>query len=322
MSLVQYAQLQHGGGGSGSLNSRNGSTAFASLAVQVPSPSVASSTSNSTATTPTAASGRGGSAAFGSAGGVSRGYGGGSIARSITPLRYAASATPAHGYGGVVASHPPALGGGASIIAGPMGGGLSARAGAAPSVSRSMPVMAYGAGPGGRAPSADRAAERASALRATLHTDTLRAADRPRPPIPERNAQSAEVGLSGSGPGWRIGANGAGSGVGGVVGTGAAASSPIPTTPKAPAPGHRPGAGVARTLAPNGQPRKVPIAMLPQYHAGMAGRPASIVSGGGGLTSGGAAVPTAGNGSLLGPGQQDYGRLKSVAQLRYGLHSK
>jgi len=290
LSLSQYAQMRYGNG--------NG------LSISVPVSAVtgysngASSNGSSAASTPTATP-------------TSRAtpntarY----TPRSITPLRYAASANPAHSYGGMMASHPPAVMGtpGGSII-----GAAYATRGLQPAVARSMPSMA---GVNGRAPSADRAAERAAALRATIHTDTLRQADRPRGPLPERTAQSAEVGSGIGGSGWRINSS-AGSGMGGVNGV-SAVSQPIPTTPKAPVPGHRPGAGVARTLAPNGQPRKVPVALLPQYHAGLGSR------GGMGSAAGAGIVSTAANGSLMTHAASDASvRVKSVVQMRYGLQSK
>lgn len=98
----------------------------------------------------------------------------------------------------------------------------------------------------------------AAALRATLHTDTLRAADRPRMNPPgshqiERPCQSAvDIPLIRNTGGSRGGASG-------------------PLQPP-PASGGKAGnsMGIARTLAPNGQPRKVPMSILPQYHASMA----------------------------------------------------
>lgn len=101
-----------------------------------------------------------------------------------------------------------------------------------------------------------------AALRATLHTDTLRAADRPKvnPPGPhqiERPSQSAIL----DGPLIRAG--------GSRGGTSMSGSSSI-QGPQGP--GAKPvhSGGIARTLAPNGQPRKVPMSLLPQYHASMA----------------------------------------------------
>ena len=103
-----------------------------------------------------------------------------------------------------------------------------------------------------------------AALRATIYTDTLRAADRPRmnPPGPhqiERPTQSAIL----DGP--LIRAGGSRGGMGPSTGPSSIQSPP--------GPGAKPVAhssGIARTLAPNGQPRKVPMSMLPQYHASMA----------------------------------------------------
>lgn len=115
-----------------------------------------------------------------------------------------------------------------------------------------------------------------AALRATLHTDTLRAADRPRMTPPgshqiERPTQSAIL----DGPLIRAGASRGGSGP--LSGAGSPLHAP-------PGPGGRAGhsqGGIARTLAPNGQPRKVPMQLLPQYHASMASngnRPPSQVT--------------------------------------------
>lgn len=106
-----------------------------------------------------------------------------------------------------------------------------------------------------------------AALRATLHTDTLRAADRPRMNPPgshqiERPSQSAIL----DGPLIRSSGSAAGQ---------RSISSDLGVKP------HTGGGGIARTLAPNGQPRKVPVQLLPQYHASMASnnqRPSSQVS--------------------------------------------
>ncbi len=136
-------------------------------------------------------------------------------------------------------------------------------------------------------------------LRATLHTDTLRAADRQRA-LPERNTQSADVNRDS----W---SRPAALSVGMGMGMGMGPSAPIATTPKAAAPGQRPNAGVARTLAPNGQPRKVPVAMLPHYHAMAAMRP-----------HGGSSIIASASGA---PGP-DVSRIKTAAQIRFGLHSK
>ncbi|GLI67909.1 hypothetical protein VaNZ11_012235 [Volvox africanus] len=143
----------------------------------------------------------------------------------------------------------------------------------------------------------------AAALRSTLHTETLAAADRPKL-VPERNTQSADIGsgfglggtsLTPSGAGgsaspWRIAVpsggsagssgpgtpNSVGSAGGGTGTAGASGSSVLNRTPSVNGRtnGGAPGApvvaasasgGVARILAPNGQPRKVPMALLNQY---------------------------------------------------------
>ena len=120
------------------------------------------------------------------------------------------------------------------------------------------------------------------------HT-TVRSADRPKI-IPERNSQSADV----SGSSWKVGPS--------YSLAQAASMQPQPKSPGGPRPGGQP--VVARALAPNGQPRKVPVSMLSQYHQlAPNGRPASI------STSSGLTTP-------------EHSRIKSVAQLRYGLHSK
>ncbi|KAJ9516964.1 hypothetical protein QJQ45_027383 [Haematococcus lacustris] len=291
--------------------------------------------------------------------------------RSITPLRYTASASSAMPHPGL--AHLGSLGHTNQSFSQPNLAGLqsvgptsfnsasnataSVAAAAAASasrpgsqlnsspVSRSLAERGGGGGGGisgsalyGRAPSADRAAAQdrdssrglgsmglgsggilggnAASLRATLHTDTLRAMDRQGSRgvgglggLPDRATQSLDnlgqaagggllAGMySGGATGsamssWR-GGQGAGLGIGGGGGAAAAGGAgergygsasqsnqyaPIPTTPKS-TPGQRPGAGVARTLAPNGQPRKIPMAMLPTYHAGMASRAAAYANG-------------------------------------------
>lgn len=133
----------------------------------------------------------------------------GRTSRSMTPMRYS---TPTSG--ALVSAYPPRS-------TTPVNKSLS-----------SVPL---------RSPSADRANERApvTALRATLHTETLSAANRPKI-IPERNAQSADI----SSTGWKI-----------TTAAGVATPSAAATR----------SSGVARVLAPNGQPRKVPAYMLNQY---------------------------------------------------------
>jgi hypothetical protein len=188
-----------------------------------------------------------------------------------------------------MASHPPAYGSnsyaagsGSSIISGVGGSGYGSR-------TPLSPTSAARAGSGaGRAPSADRAAVHgcmAGGDRSSAGT-RLRGITTDRATAGTADAGSSTGGGSPSGSptsstasstgAWRIAAgtsasyNGTVTSNGGyLTGAGAGlmvggASSPIPTTPKASPPGHRPGQGVARTLAPNGQPRKIPVAMLPQ----------------------------------------------------------
>mmetsp|Transcript_4965 Transcript_4965/g.10684 ORF Transcript_4965/g.10684 Transcript_4965/m.10684 type:complete len:710 (+) Transcript_4965:238-2367(+) len=220
--------------------------------------------------------------------------------RSITPLRYSANAPPSiavPGYNSVANSimanvQQQQYGHSAGGPQTPTSGGntptgrpsLLASYGGMP-VSRSMPSMPS------RAPSADRSVDRTnvSALRATLHTDTLRAADRPRV-VPERNTQSADISNS-----WRVA-----SGLQGSSGATRPMAAPASNAQSK----H---SAVARTLAPNGQPRKVPVAMLPQYHASLAGSRSH-------------GIMVSGNSAPASPDSN--GRIKSVAQLRHGLHSK
>lgn len=251
-------------------------------------------------------------------------------------------------------------------------------------------------GPAGRSPSAGRVTGGSSgSLRATLHTDTLAGADRPRAPPPERNSQSAiesatagswrvGTGLPGSGPpapgSYGMGysnnnAPGGPGGIGGGLGTiptyhkpPSFSSSPaaglfsggFPTTLSGPA-GITGGGGagdgaersslqsqgqqqqqqqhhqftaVARVLAPNGQPRKVPISMLGQYQAARAEAAAATAdvlsssgSGGGAVGSGNGGRGATRSGSLSGAGMMlgmdpNAAKLKAVAALRYGLVSK
>ncbi|GFR50188.1 hypothetical protein Agub_g12348 [Astrephomene gubernaculifera] len=180
-------------------------------------------------------------------------------------------------------------------------------------------------------------------LRSTLHTDTLAAADRPKL-IPERNTQSADIGSGfglgntslaasvsggvmgagqaggGSAP-WRIAAagqaNGASSttagGAPGGMGVGATRASSIGgrsgstgSHTGAPAPPGAGNGGVVRVLAPNGQPRKVPVALLHQYSqqqyqqqqagVGSIGGWAAAGGGGGGVGSGSVVAALAGAG--------------------------
>jgi hypothetical protein len=195
------------------------------------------------------------------------------------------------GFSALMASHPPAYGSngsatgsGSSIISGVGGSGYGSR-------TPLSPTSAARAGSGaGRAPSADRAAVHggmAGGDRSSAGT-RLRGITTDRATAGTADTGSSTGGGSPSGSptsstasstgAWRIAAgtsasyngtvtsnggylNGAGAGL--MVG-GASSPYPIPTTPKASPPGHRPGQGVARTLAPNGQPRKIPVAMLPQ----------------------------------------------------------
>lgn len=116
-----------------------------------------------------------------------------------------------------------------------------------------------------------------ASLRATLHTDKLTAADRPKVQPGSVISQSSDFVESG----WRSPISAAGS-------YGSLSSS-----------NSRPGTGVARVLAPNGQPRKVPVAAL----AGMLPAPAA------------AATMSAGKAGLLqGPGTPQHtsaGRLNA-----------
>jgi hypothetical protein len=105
-----------------------------------------------------------------------------------------------------------------------------------------------------------------ASLRATLHTDKVTAADRPKVQPASVISQSSDFVESG----WRSPISAAG-----AYGSLSSSSS------------SRPGTGVARVLAPNGQPRKVPVAAL----AGMLPPPAA------------AATVSAGKAGLLqGPG--------------------
>lgn len=155
----------------------------------------------------------------------------------------------------------------------------------------SLPLRSAGAGS-----AAERAGERGlgsapgSSLRSTLHTDTLRAAERPRAMV-ERNLQSADVSSRG---GWR----GVGSSASASRSAGGASAGGYGAT-------HR--TGVARTLAPNGQPRKVPVAMLPQYHAGLSG----------GSLAGRASAP-----NLHAMAAAEAAGIKAGVQLRYGMSPK
>lgn len=240
-------------------------------------------------------------------------------ARSITPLRYGASSSSigvsssaaggissslVSSFGSVNMSHPAPL----SAVR----GGASSLLAHSP-VTRSMPSMLSSPAPyaAGRAPSADRSAARgysSASLRATLHTDTLSSAERPRN-IPERNAQSADISAGNNHGAWKASAFVAGSIYGSaapsqpgrspsaVRGVGAAAAGKASGSSALMGVGSQSGA-VARVLAPNGQPRKVPAALLTQYGAA------------------GAAQRLADNAA------SDRGSVKSTAQLRYSLSGK
>lgn len=219
--------------------------------------------------------------------------------RSITPMRYTTG----------------------SVLAGFGGGGQGGMVRSPGSASHSIFSRSLPSGPLGltRAPSVDRAVDR-SMLRATLHTDTLRAADRIRTydVAIERNVMSADPSLtpaamrSYSTGSTMSSSHHSASNIGALNGP----SAPIPTTPKPAAPGHKPNAGVARTLAPNGQPRKVPVAMLPQYHAGIGSK---VMHGAVGSPPTTPLTHVATTGSI--PTALDSSRIKSM-QMRYTLHSK
>ncbi len=200
-------------------------------------------------------------------------------------------------------SHPGPLQSSAAGTRGPIGisgvarsitvppGAAAAAAGRSPSTGRLSVAAGLAAPPNSSAT--------AAGLRSTLHTDTLAAADRQKL-IPERNTQSADVGSSfglggtsltptgaggggGSAP-WRIAVpgnssagssgpgtpNSVGSSSGGAGGNGGAGINRTPSitgrngAAASGAPASTSG-GVARILAPNGQPRKVPVALLNQY---------------------------------------------------------
>ncbi len=224
----------------------------------------------------------------------SNGYAG----RSITPMRYQGNGFPGSSVLGGFGNGPSIL----NVDVSGASGNISASS--TPPTSPSVPKHSSSSLNGNvasltksmiamRAPSVDRfGSERASSLRATLHTDTLGAASRPRATVDRNFNQSADIGS------MRVNGVGGGGGSARVSGSGG----PISGPPGSLQPRHMP---VARTLAPNGQPRKVPVSILPQYHAGMAAAQRT---------------PMYSNpppGSAL-----DNSRLKSVAQLRYGLQSK
>eukprot|EP00877_Chromochloris_zofingiensis_P013433 jgi/Chrzof1/8343/Cz03g06260.t1 len=148
--------------------------------------------------------------------------------------------------------HAPSNGGGI------MSGILSATRPASQMVSRS--ASAATSAQTGRAPSAPRERTGAvasflngiSSLRATLHTETVQAAARPKAAVPEALSQSSDFVSSG----WRT-----------------PITSASPTTP-----GSRPQSNVSRVLAPNGQPRKVPSALLSHFTPGSSSRgPGALV---------------------------------------------
>ncbi len=244
----------------------------------------------------------------GSLGGVGPAAGGARYpGRSITPLRYTGASSG--GLGGM-------SGGGGGIVSGyaaRMGG--AGAGGSAVSRSSPGPVLM-------RTPSADRALDmqhRAGAAGllggggggSRAAGERLHSASEAERGLGPHHSLSADLAVAGGG-GAQVLSRG-GYGVGGLLspnGGGMGPSAPIPTTPKPAPPGHRPNAGVARTLAPNGQPRKIPLAMLPSYHAGLANRPVAVVGAAlPGTPAGGAAV-----GGLAGR--------SAAAQLRAGLQSK
>ncbi|KAG2484766.1 hypothetical protein HYH03_016420 [Edaphochlamys debaryana] len=323
MSLLQYSKLQqqhgsaHGGYGADSGSAGGGGGAYSSGSFRSRYGS--------------------GSAGYGAGAGAGR---------SMTPLRYGQQPSAygaSSGYGasaGYGGSHHSSiqgsLQGGAPGSRGQMG--LSA-------VSRSMPAGPTVGGGMGRSPSAGRLSaaaglaappsssiSAAAGLRSTLHTDTLAAADRPKV-IPERNTQSADIGsgfgglgATSSPPGaqpaspWRIavpaspiGSSGPATptspaGAGGLARapslgasrSGAGSGPGTPTTP-----GSTSG-GVARILAPNGQPRKVPVALLNQYQ-GPSASPSGAGVGSWAASGGGAGTKSPGSAQLRPSGYASYG---------------
>ncbi|KAG2436372.1 hypothetical protein HXX76_006679 [Chlamydomonas incerta] len=226
------------------------------------------------------------------------------------------------GMGAVSRSMPAAPGGAGG------GGSSSGHMGRSPSTGRLSAVAGLAAPPTATAVSS------VAGLRSTLHTETLAAADRPKV-IPERNTQSADIGSgfglggasSSAGSPWRLhvppspagssgpatpttpvggpmngvinGVSVGASGLGRAGSIGARSNGSSPSTPTTP--GSTSG-GVARILAPNGQPRKVPVALLNQYSA-------AVVAGSGGAAGSGSKPPSAGSmgGGVRSSGYGSYG---------------
>lgn len=86
-----------------------------------------------------------------------------------------------------------------------------------------------------------------ASLRATLHTDKVSSAVRPKVQPQDVISQSSDFVEAG----WRSPITASGAAGGGALGGGSGSSSST-----------RPSSGVARGLAPNGQPRKMPVAAL------------------------------------------------------------
>ncbi|PNW87019.1 hypothetical protein CHLRE_02g105400v5 [Chlamydomonas reinhardtii] len=247
-----------------------------------------------------------GSSAAGGYGGYGSSAAGGGYGSHQGALSPSGILGPRGGMGAVSRSMPAAPGS--------SGGGGSGHMGRSPSTGR------LSAAAGLAAPPSSSSVGSVAGLRSTLHTETLAAADRPKV-IPERNTQSADIGsgfgLGGAGSGaaspWRlhvpasptgssgpatpttpagghmnsvIGGVGVGaSGLGRASSIGARSNGSSPSTPTTP--GSTSG-GVARILAPNGQPRKVPVALLNQYSA-------AVVAGSGGGGGSGSKPPSAGS---------------------------
>ncbi len=282
-------------------NSGLGFGSFLGLSVQVPSPAVSQggSQQSSTSSTPTGAA----AAAAAQRGGTAGAAGGSRyMGRSITPMRYTSGVgttmlTSSAG-GGLIAGYA------ARMQTGAAGYSVGSTPGTTPGGAAAGGVGGVRGSTAGRAPSVDRSSYRTASGVAARSAELERASS-------ASSDISMLVGRMGAAPGNLLSLSAAG-----PVSTGP--SAPIPTTPKPTAPGHRPNAGVARTLAPNGQPRKIPIAMLPEYHAGLH-RIGPGAAGGKPLASAGSMQ---GGGGILSPNQPDMGRIKTAATLRYGLHSK
>jgi cell division cycle 14 len=162
------------------------------------------------------------------------------------------------------------------------GGGAGARAALLTPAGFAGPVAVPG-----RAPSAprERAGAAAVAARVTLHAGATQAPGRPRYASEGPSVQPAELFMGA----WRAAP--------GAATAAAAAGLLSPGAPPAGAPAARPLSTVMRGLAPNGQPRKVPVAGLLQ---------APLAGGGGGGGDGGAGSAAAGR-LLLGQRSNNFG---------------